>query len=64
MALSYEVCVYILYDHPAIISVTDWDSPYIDLALIVRKPHSHLVIFTTSAQKSHDASAMSLGVSL
>ena len=38
MALSYDVCVYILYDHPAISFVTEWDSPYSDLAEIYRNP--------------------------
>ena len=42
------------------LSVSDWDSPHRDLAEIVRKQHSHHVIFMTSAQKSHDARAMSL----
>ena len=36
--------------------------PYRNLAEIVRKPHSLRVIFTTSAQKSYDARAMSLPV--
>ena len=56
MALSHDVYVYILYDHPGIsVSI-----PYRDLAGIVQKTHSHRVIFTNSAQKSHDAHAMVL----
>ena len=36
-----------------VLSVTERDSPYRDLAEIVQKPFSHRVIFTTSTQKSH-----------
>ena len=58
MALSYDVYVYILYDHLGI----SFSIPYRDLAGIIQKTHSHRVIFTTSAQKSYNAHAMSLRV--
>ena len=63
MALSYDVYIYILYDHPGFLSATEQGSPYRDLAEIVhvRTPHSHSAIFT-SVQKSHDAPAMSMRV--
>ena len=60
MALSYDVCVYILYDHPGFLSVAVQGSPYRDFAEIVRKPHSHSTIFTISVQKSHGAPVMSM----
>ena len=44
------------------ILATEWDSPYRDLVEIVGIRHSHCVIFTTSAQKSHDAHTTSLWV--
>ena len=59
-AHSYDVGVYILYDYPAFLSVTEGGSPYRDFAEIVRKPHSYSAIFTISVQKSHDAPAMSM----
>ena len=40
------------------LSATDWDSPYRDLVEIVRKQHSHRVIFTTSTQKLHNANGI------
>ena len=36
MALSYDVCVYILYNHPVISFGDRSDSPYIDLGSIIR----------------------------
>ena len=48
MALGYDVCVYILYDHPGFFSATEWSGPYRDFAEIVRKTHSHSAIFTIS----------------
>ena len=59
-ALSYDVGVYILYDHPGFLSATERGSPYRDFADIVRKPHSHSAIFKISVHKSHDAPAMSM----
>ena len=41
-------------------SATERGSPYRDFAEIVRKPHSHSIIFTISVHKSHDAPAMSM----
>ena len=60
MALSYDVCVYILYDHPGFLSATERDSPNTDFADIARKLHSHSAISTISVQKSNDAPAMSM----
>ena len=60
MALSYDVCVYTLCDHPGFLSATVQGSPYRDFAEIVRKPHSHSTIFMISVQKSHDAPTMSM----
>ena len=60
MALSCDVCVHILYDHPGFLSATVQGSPYRDFAEIVRKLHSHSTIFTISVQKSHDAPALSI----
>ena len=48
MALSYDVCVYILNDHPGFYSATERESPYRDFAEIVRKPQSLSAIFTIS----------------
>ena len=59
-ALSYDVGVYILYDHPGFLSATERGSPYRDFAEIVRKPHSCSAIFTISVKNSHDAPAMSM----
>ena len=59
-ALSYDVGVYIIYDHPGFLSAAERGSPYRDFAEIVRKPHSHSAIFTISIHKSHDAPAMSI----
>ena len=60
MALSYDVCVYILCDHPGFLSAREQGNPYRDFAEIVRKPHSHSAIFTILVQTLHDAPAMSL----
>ena len=60
MALSYDVCVYILYDHPGFLSATERGSPYRDFAEIVRQPHNHRAIFMISVQNSHDAPVMSM----
>ena len=60
MAFSFEVCVYILYDHPGFLSAPERGSPYSEFAEIVRKPHSHSAIFTIFVQKSHDAPVMSM----
>ena len=60
MALSYNICVYILYDHPGFLSAIERGSPYRDFAEIVQKPHSHRAIFTISVQKSHNAPVMSM----
>ena len=58
MALSYDVCVYILYDHPGFLSATERGSPYRDFA---EKPHSHKKRnFYEILSKSHDALAMSM----
>ena len=59
-ALSYDVGVYILYDHPGFLLATERGSPYRDFAEIVRKPHSHSAIFKISVHKSRDAPAMSM----
>ena len=59
-ALSYDVGVYIIYDHPGFLLATERGSPYRDFAEIVRKPHSHSAIFKISVHKSHDAPAMSM----
>ena len=66
MALCYNVCVYILNDHPAI-SFGDrtrqsLQRPCGDRAKNVQSSYSHRVIFTTSAQKSYDARAISLRI--
>ena len=47
-ALSYDVGVYILYEHPGFLSATIQGTPYRDFAEIVRKPHSYSAIFTVS----------------
>ena len=59
-ALSYDVGVYILYDHPGFLSATERGRPYRDFAEIERKPHSDSAIFTISIHKSHDAPAISM----
>ena len=41
MALSYDVCVYNLYDNPEFLLVTERGSPFRDFAEIARKPRSH-----------------------
>ena len=44
MALSYDVCVYILNDHPGYLSATERGNPYRDFSEIVRKSHRHSAI--------------------
>ena len=66
MALSYDVCVYILCNHPAI-SFSDrtgqsFQRPCGDRAETAQSSCSYHVILTTFAQKSLDARMMSLRV--
>ena len=60
MAMTYVFTVFMVT--LLFLSETERDGPYRDIAKIVWKPHSHRVIFTTSAQKSRDIRAMSLQV--
>ena len=41
MTLSYDICVYILYDHPVIYFKDSLGSPYRDLVEIILKLLSH-----------------------
>ena len=50
VALGYDVCVHILYIHP-VISFGDKKGQFLRRLY----GNSHPLIFTTSAQKSHDA---------
>ena len=64
MALSYDACVYIFYDHLTI-SIGDKPGqfsqrPCVDRTETTQSSCSHRVIFTTSHKKTHDALAMSL----
>ena len=66
MAQSYDVFVYILYDHP-VISFGDrteqsLQRPCRDRTETAISSCSHPVIFTTPTQKSYEAHAMSLQV--
>ena len=50
MALSYDVCVFILYNHPGFLLATEQGSPYRDFAEIVKKMHGlHAIIRLSSS---------------
>ena len=51
MALSYDLCVFILYDHPGFLSATERGSPYRDfiyLFTLQRLYRKHMVIVQSS----------------
>ena len=64
MAISYDVCVYIAYDH-LVISFgnklgQNLTEPCEHRTTTARLSCSHCIIFTTSLYKSHDARTMTL----
>ena len=62
MTTSYDICVYIVYDHCATDQEKTLLRPCGDRTETVQSLCSHCVIFTTSSQKSHDAHAIPLRV--